>query len=244
MRKALWFAGLVALGVCLLPTLRADEIKTGFIDNAYKEKDGSESKYVVFVPLDYKGDNPYPTILFLHGAGETKGGTKPPVEVGIGPAIKKREKTFPFITIIPQSQKRSWQADGEDAQRALAILDDVQKEYKVDPKRIYLTGLSMGGFGTWSLAAKYPDRWAAIVPICGGGDPKNAAKIKDIPCWCFHGDADTAVKVDASRKMIDALKEAGAKPKYDEYPGVGHNSWDKAYGTDELYDWLLMQKLK
>ena len=102
----------------------------------------------------------------------------------------------------------------------------------------------MGGFGTWSLAARYPEKWAAIVPICGGGDPKEADKIKDIPCWCFHGDADTAVKVESSRKMIAALKEAGGKPKYDEYAGVGHNSWDKAYGTKELYEWLLMQKLK
>jgi predicted peptidase len=241
--KVLRWAVVAALATCWLPLLRADEPKTGFLDKVYKDKDSQEAKYVVFVPQDYKDDNPYPLILFLHGSGETKGGTKQPVEVGIGPAIKQREK-FPFLTVIPQSQKRSWQADGEDAQRALAILEDVQKEYKVDPKRIYLTGLSMGGYGTWSLAAKYPDRWAAIVPICGGGDPKNAEKIKDLPCWCFHGDADTAVKVDLSRKMLGALWAAGGHPNYIEYPGVGHNSWDKAYGTDELYTWLLAQKLK
>ena len=99
----------------------------------------------------------------------------------------------------------------------------MQKEYKIDDKRIYLTGLSMGGFGTWSLAAKYPDRWAAIVPFCGGGDPAKAKEIKDIPCWCFHGDADQAVPVRASREMVEALKAAGGKPKYTEYPGVGHN---------------------
>jgi predicted peptidase len=154
------------------------------------------------------------------------------------------EKDFKFIAIFPQSQKRTWRADSDDGKRALAILDEVQKEYKVDPKRVYLTGLSMGGFGTWSLAAKYPERGGAMVPICGGGDPATAKVIKDIPCWCFHGDADPAVKVDQSRKMIAALKEAGASPKYDEYPGVGHNSWDKAYATKELYDWLLMQKKK
>jgi predicted peptidase len=102
----------------------------------------------------------------------------------------------------------------------------------------------MGGAGTWSLAVKYPDKWAAIVPICGRGDPKQAEKIKHIPCWCFHGDADKAVKVEYSREMIKALKEAGGSPKYTEYPGVGHNSWDRAYGTRELYDWLLAQKLK
>src|SRR5262249_25287152 len=213
----------------------------------YKDKDGKEAKYVLFVPHDYKGDKPYPLILFLHGAGEREGGNKAPVDVGIGPAIKKMgEKDHPFFVLFPRcaAAPNNWRADGPDAQRALAMLDEVQRAYKIDDKRLYLTGLSMGGFGTWSLAGKYPDRWAAIVPICGGGDPKQAEKIKHIPCWCFHGDADKSVSVDQSRKMIEALKAAGGKPKYDEYPGVGHNSWDKAYGTKELYDWLLEQKLK
>ena len=126
----------------------------------------------------------------------------------------------------------------------MAIVAEVEKEYKVDPKRVYLTGLSMGGFGTWSLAIKDPTRWAAIVPICGGGDAKQAAKIKDLPCWCFHGDADPAVAVGMSRTMIQALKDAGGQPKYTEYPGVGHNSWDKAYATPDLYKWLLSQQRK
>ena len=121
------------------------------------------------------------------------------------------------------------------------MLDEVMKEYKVDHKRQYLTGLSMGGMGTWSIAIAHPDRFAAIVPICGRGDTSAADKIKNLPCWCFHGDADTAVKVEGSREMIDAMK-AGGEPKYTEYAGVGHNSWDKAYGTDELYTWLLEQK--
>jgi predicted peptidase len=216
----------------------------GFLHRVYKDADGTESKYVVFVPYDYKGDKEYPVIVFLHGAGETLGGKKKPEEVGIGPAIKKRSKTFPFIVVIPQSHKRTWQAGSADAKRALAILDLVQKTYRTDPKRVYLTGLSMGGFGTWSLAAAHPERWAAIVPICGGGNPKQAEKIKDIPCWCFHGDADKAVQVERSRAMIKALKAAGGNPRYDEYAGVGHNSWDRAYGTDELYSWLLEQKRK
>jgi len=127
---------------------------------------------------------------------------------------------------------------------ALAILDEVQKEYKVDPKRVYLTGLSMGGFGTWSLAAAHPTKWAAIVPICGGGDPASAAKIKDIPCWCFHGDADPVVPVSFARLMVEALRKSGASPRYEEYHGVGHNSWDKAYASDELYQWLLQQRRK
>ncbi|HKB35517.1 MAG TPA: hypothetical protein VKD72_03625, partial [Gemmataceae bacterium] len=149
--KSLRLAYVMLASLGLTGLVHGDE-KTGFLDKVYKDKDGAEIKYVVFVPHDYKGDQPYPLILFLHGAGETKGGSKQPVEVGIGTAIKKREKTFPFITIIPQAQTRGWQAEGANAKMALAMLEDVQKEYKVDPKRVYLTGLSMGGFGTWSLA--------------------------------------------------------------------------------------------
>jgi predicted peptidase len=216
----------------------------GFLHRVYKDADGTESKYVVFVPYDYKGDKEYPVILFLHGAGETLGGKMQPEQVGIGPAIKKRAKTFPFIVVIPQSHKRTWQANSADGKRALAILDLVQKTYKTDPKRVYLTGLSMGGFGTWSVAAAQPERWAAIAPICGGGNPKLAAKLKDLPCWCFHGGADKVVPAQRSRDMIEALKAAGGNPRYDEYPKVGHNSWDRAYGTDELYKWLLEQKRK
>ena len=238
--RAFSFA-LLATSMLATPALFAAD--TGFLDRVFKEGD-KEAKYVLFVPPDYKADKEYPVVLFLHGSGETGTDGKAQAKTGLAPAMKKDEKKFPFIAIFPQSQKRSWQADGEDAKRALAILAEVQKEYKVDAKRIYLTGLSMGGYGTWSLAAKYPEKWAAIVPICGGGNPKDADKIKDIPCWCFHGDADGAVKVDRSRDMIEALKKAGAEPKYTEYPGVGHNSWDKAYGTPELYEWLLMQKRK
>src|SRR5439155_26531099 len=137
---------LLTLGIgCLLalgapPAHAQDKAMTGCLDRAHKDPDGKEAKYVLFVPSDYTGDKPSPLILFLHGAGETQGGSKQPVEVGIGPAIKKQEKTFPFITIFPQSQKRTWQAGTPDADRALAILDEVRKEYKVDDKRVYLTG--------------------------------------------------------------------------------------------------------
>jgi predicted peptidase len=227
-----------------LPAARADDPATGFLDRTIKNPDGKESKYVVFVPAAYQGDKPYPVILFLHGSGESGNDGKKQTTVGLGKAIQTQEKDFPFLVVFPQSEKRNWQADTEDGKRAIAILDEVTRMYKTDPKRIYLSGLSMGGFGTWSLAAKYPERWAAIVPICGGGEPKTAETIKDLPCWCFHGDADRVVPPDRSRVMIEALKAAGGKPRYDEYPGVGHNSWDMAYANKELYEWLLKQERK
>jgi predicted peptidase len=237
--------GLCALLVGLAPA--QDTTKTGFVDKTFKNDNGTTSPYVLFVPHDYDGKKEYPVILFLHGAGETKSeksGGKMPVEVGIGPAIKKREKTFPFFVLIPRAEGFGWGGNTANAKRALAMLDEVMKEYKIDPKRQYLTGLSMGGMGTWSIATAMPDRFAAIVPICGRGDPKQAEKLKDLPTWAFHGDADTAVNVSGSRDMIEAIKKAGGMPKYTEYPKVGHNSWDNAYGTDDLYTWLLEQKKK
>ena len=246
--RVLLLAAFLFAAAASQPTRADEKAKTGFVDKTFKNADGTTSPYVVFVPPSYDGTKEYPTILFLHGAGETKQADKKdgklPAEVGIGPAIKKREKDFPFIVVIPRAEGFGWGADTKNAKRALAMLDEVQKEYKTDPKRQYLTGLSMGGMGTWSIAMAHPDRFAAAVPICGRGDVKTAEKIKDLPVWAFHGDADTSVKVEGSRDMIDAIKKAGGSPKYTEYPKVGHNSWDMAYGTDDLYKWLLEQKKK
>jgi predicted peptidase len=241
------FPGLVALLALTTVSLRAgDKGETGFVRKVFKGKDG-ESKYVVFVPHGYTGEKEYPLILFLHGSGERGDDGEAPVKQGIGNAItfKGGEKKFPFFVVFPQCRaKGNWGADRPDADRALAILDEVQKSYKIDNKRIYLTGLSLGGHGTWSLAAAHPDRWAAIVPICGWGDTATADKIKDIPCWGFIGDKDNAKLVDSTRAMIAALKKAGANPRYSEFPNVGHNSWDPAYVTPELYPWLLSHKRK
>ncbi len=237
------------------------EKETGFLNRVRKGTDGQQAKYVVFVPHHYRGDRPYPLILFLHGGGEWGTDGQKQVTVGLGPAVRKREKTFPFLVVFPQSQKKTWPIDGNnpdqvrdilatwsdhqpEGKRALAILAEVEKAYRVDPERVYLTGLSMGGFGTWSLAAAHPDRWAAIVPICGGGDPQLAAKIQHLPCWCFHGDADSVIAVARSRAMMKALWAAGGHPNYTEYPGGDHNSWDKAYDTADLYEWLLKQHVK
>lgn len=240
--QAALFLSILALSFGVFPA-DAGAGKTGFLNRIHKGKDG-EVKYIVFVPKDYKGDKEYPVILFLHGAGESGTDGKKQAAVGLGKAIRDKKEEFPFIAIFPQSQKGGWGANTVEGKRAMAILEEVEQEFKTDKKRVYLTGLSMGGFGTWSFAAAHPTRWAAIAPICGGGDPKTAEKIKDIPCWCFHGDADKAVVVQRSRDMIDALKKAGANPKYDEYPGVGHNSWDRAYGNAELYTWFLKHSTK
>lgn len=224
-------------------TLNAGDEKTGFVHKVHKGKDG-DAKYIVFVPPTYKAEKEYPVILFLHGSGSTGDDGEKQAKGGIAKAIRDKKENFPFIVVMPQAHKKGWAAGGSEGKRAIAILEEVQQHYKTDKKRVYLTGLSMGGFGTWSLAAAHPERWAAIAPICGGGNPATAVKFKDVPCWCFHGDADPTVSVEKSREMIKALKDAGGSPRYDEYPGVNHNSWDRAYANAELYSWFLKHSTK
>lgn len=242
---------LLVLVMSVSPAAAAD--KGTFVDKTFKNEDGTESPYVVFVPAKYDPAKPSPVLLFLHGAGETKGGQKMPIEQGVAPHIKRREaknEPFPFVTIIPQAEAAKtdipgrWHPDNPDGKRALAMLDAVMKEYNGDPSRVYLTGLSMGGYGTWAIAAAHPDKFAAIAPICGGGEAAWAEKLKGVPTWCFHGVEDQAVKVEKSREMIEAIKAAGGKPRYSEMPYVGHNSWDAAYSHDELYAWLLSHRKK
>src|SRR5262249_4416082 len=221
-----------------------DRPRTGFIDKVYRTVAGHEAKYVVFVPHHYDGKHALPVILFLHGSGAVGNDGRKQTVGALARAIRNNEKRFAFIAGFPQAQEGSWEAGSVDGKLALAVLDEVGSTYKVDKKRTYLTGLSMGGEGAWSLAAAFPDRWAAIVPLCGGGDPQIAAKIKDIPCWCFHGDADKVVPAAASRKMIRALWKAGGRPLYHEFPDVGHDCWDRVYAMPDLYEWLLLQQSK
>lgn len=226
------------LGYFVVPWTR-----TGFIQRIYEDAEEIEWKHTLFVPADYKDDRPYPLLVYLHGYG-ARGidGAKPTTD-GPGPFIQEREKTFDMLVLFPQSETGSWQADTADAQRAMAILEEVIRDYAVDRQRIYLSGTSAGGFGTWSLAARYPRKWAAIVPICGGGDPPSAETIKHIPCWCFHGAGDNVIDVGQSRRMIEALQTAGASPRYTEYPDLGHGCWGRVYATPELWDWLRRQRL-
>jgi predicted peptidase len=227
---------------------RAEE--TGFLQKTLKCRDGQTVKYCVFVPHDYSPDRPPPVVLFLHGAGHAGTDGQRQTMAGLGKALRAREKTFPAIVVFPQAQKRerdiisTWSADRPEGARALEILDAVQRDYRTDSNRVYVTGVSMGGYGTWALAARFPERWAAVVPLCGGGDPETVAAFKQVPCWCFHGADDPAVRVGNSRLMIDALKKAGGDPKYTEFPGVQHNCWDLAYSSDDLWNWLWEQRRK
>lgn len=197
--------------------------------------------YLLYLPKDYGkvADKKYPLILFLHGAGE-RGDDLNKVKVHGIPKIVEQKDDFPFIAVSPQCPQESWWPMEVDALKAL--LDKIVKEYAVDPDMVYLTGLSMGGYGSWSLAIAYPDKFAAVVPICGGGDEKKVSAIKNIPVWVFHGAKDSVVKLAESEKMVNALKEAGGNVQFTVYPEADHDSWTATYDNPELYEWLLKQK--
>jgi predicted peptidase len=232
----------------------AKKAETGFLDRTVTVA-GTEYKYQVFVPDNWTKKKKWPVILFLHGAGERADDGLIQTEVGIGTAIRRNRSRFPAIVVMPQCRKDVWWADSM-ADVAMAALTEAQKEFHGDATRIYLTGLSMGGYGTWYLAGKYPGKFAAIVPICGGilvpdkaraqspddNSPYTEAAKKignKTPVWIFHGGDDPVVPVTESRRMAEAMKALGGELHYTEYPGVGHNSWEKAYAEGELLPWML-----
>lgn len=193
--------------------------------------------YLLYLPKDYDEQESWPLVMFLHGAGE-RGDNLELVKVHGPPKLISEGREFPFIVVSPQCPKNSRWYPFE----LTALLDELTAKLKVDEDRIYVTGLSMGGFGTWSLAAHTPDRFAAIVPICGGGERFIARYIKDIPVWVFHGAKDRAVPLERSEQMVEAVKAAGGNVKFTVYPEAGHDSWSETYANPELYEWLLEQK--
>lgn len=193
--------------------------------------------YLLFLPEGYEQQESWPLMLFLHGAGE-RGDDLELVKKHGPPKIVETKKDFPFIVVSPQCKPKVWW----EPLKLIALLDEIVAKYKVDKDRIYVTGLSMGGFGTWSLAAHAPDRFAAIVPICGGGEPYWALRFPHLPVWAFHGGKDILVPPRRSEEMVEALKKLGGKPKLTIYPDAGHDSWTETYDNPELYKWLLEQK--
>lgn len=175
----------------------------------------------------------------MHGAGER--GTDLDLVTRHGPPkLIKQGQKFLFIMVAPQCPKDRWW----DVEELDAWLDALLKQLPVDEKRIYLTGLSMGGFGTWAWAINRPDRFAALAPICGGGNPLEAYKLKDIPIWVFHGAKDPVVPIKRSEEMVEAVKQAGGNVKFTVYPEAGHDAWTETYNNPQFYEWLLQQVKK
>lgn len=220
----------------------------------HAESDGKPSDktmhFLLFVPQDYKADGKkWPVMLFLHGYGECGNGTTELDLVKVhGPAgFVDSRPDFPFVVVSPQCPKPKHDlkkiAKAWNPEELIQLLDHLAKNLNIDSTRVYVTGLSMGGFGTWRLVAAHPERFAAAMPICGGGEPEQmAGSLRRVPIWAFHGARDTVVPLFRSQEMVDAVRRAGGDVKLTVYPEADHNSWDQTYDNPAVYDWLLSHR--
>lgn len=229
-----------------------------------KAADGSgdsskQFKYRLMKPAKIEPGKKYPIVLFLHGAGER--GSDNEIQLKYLPqsmATAERREKYPCFVLAPQCEagalwvKVAWSDEEstpmaematDQMQAVIGMLKETLANEPIDDSRVYLTGLSMGGYGSWYLGQRHPELFAAVAPVCGGGDETAGAQLKDMPVWAFHGDNDTAVPVDRSRRMIKAVEAAGGSPKYTEYPGMGHHSWIPAYDEKSgLLKWMFSQR--
>ena len=220
-----------AIVILLLPFLAAAQ--------QTPQKFVRETNYQLYLPDGYHSDSltRWPLLLFLHGSGES-GEDITKVKVHGPPKLADSGKKFPFIIVSPQSPVPG----GWDTETLYQLLRHIKKSYRVDENKVYCTGLSMGGFGTWALAMKYPDEFAAIAPVCGGGDTSNAWKLRNMAVWCFHGAKDDVVPPAGSINMVKATGRFNTNVRFTLYPEANHNSWDLTYSNDSLYTWLLAQR--
>ena len=199
--------------------------------------EGCPLRFLLHQPTE--GEPPLPLILFLHGAGERGDDLSAVLKHGV-PKLAAQDDAFPFIAVSPQCPAESWWT--KHLAELSALLDAVKERHPVDLDRVYLTGLSMGGYGTWALAAQSPETFAAAAPICGGGDPETAPKLVNLPIWAFHGAKDEVVPLERTEAMVDAVKQAGGNIQLTVYPEAGHDSWTETYDNPELYAWFLRHK--
>lgn len=200
---------------------------------------GERLRYLLFLPEESgPAVSKRPLILFLHGAGE-RGRDLQMLKRHGPPKLAETRRGFPFIVVSPQCPPGQWWVENQMQNALIRLLDEVLAQHDADPDRVYLTGISMGGFGAWSLAARHPERFAALAPICGGGQRLDARQLARLPIWAFHGAKDDIVPLQYSQEIVEAVREAGGDVRLTVYPDVGHDSWTVTYENPELYEWLL-----
>ena len=199
--------------------------------------------HLIYLPEDYADTRQaWPLVLFFHGVGERGEDLGMLKAHGLPKLIATEGKRFPFVTAAPQCPPDGWWSTDREAESLGELLDAIVSSHRIDEDRIYVTGLSMGGFGTWRLACDAPGRFAAIAPICGGGDPRKAGLIRHLPVWAFHGAKDSIVPIGESQAMVDALRACGGNVRFTIYPEAEHDCWTETYDNPELYDWLLKHR--
>ncbi len=230
-----------------------------FEPRMYRNKKKQALPYRLLKPRRHNPEQAYPLVLFLHGRGERGADNRLQLEfVGEVFVRDAHRKNFPCFIAAPQCPAGSLWVEANyrgdtftqparisrPLRLALEIVGALRKEFKIDPRRIYVTGLSMGGFGTWDLITRHPKKFAAAVPICAGADLRRARAIRELPLWTFHGDKDPVIKPVLTRNMVAALRRAGSLVRYTEYKGVPHDSWKPAYNEPGLFPWLFAQQRK
>jgi predicted peptidase len=250
MRAILFFALMI-----LSSKTMAAELAAEVLNGPY----GVARPYRLAVPAKIEAGKTYPLVLFLHGAGERGNDNQQQLKHGVRSILENAEKLGePCFLIAPQCEAEQWWSplDGPKThltaasqpnprlESVLALVAEFSKTHPVDPARFYVTGISMGGFGTWDILGRIPEKIAAALPVCGGGDVKLVSRYKDVPIWTFHGDADPTVPVLATLEMLVALKQAGGAPKFTIYPDVKHDSWTITYANPEVIRWLFDQRKK
>jgi predicted peptidase len=261
-RRILWAVVLFCLSLTQPCVFAQSGEETGFL-NRIVSVEGHEFRYQVYIPSSYSSSQLWPVIMFLHGSGEGGNDGLAQTQVGLGAAIRLNPLRYPVIAVFPQAPMDSLWV-GVSARAAMAALERTMHEFRTDSNRVYLTGLSIGGNGTWYLAFRYPTKFAAVVPVCGWvvpfDDPEIlnservvpgdtvapfqtlARRFGSLPVWIFHGEEDHSVPVGQSRQAAAALREAGVPVIYTELPGTGHNAWDAAYGSTKFAEWLFAQR--
>jgi predicted peptidase len=191
-------------------------------------------RYLCFLPAGYDSSRRWPLLLFLHGSGE-RGADVSLVARHGPPKIVAERPDLPFIVVSPQADaERSW-----STWALHAVLEDVAERYEVDADRVYLTGMSMGGFGAWDLAMEFPDRFAALAPVCAHGNPSGVCALRHVPVWAFHGARDDVVSLAGAQQLVDRLRACGGDVRFTVYPETGHDAWTETYANPALYEWLL-----
>ena len=239
LRTAVGLSVLLLLASCSSSSKILED--SGHLSRSFKQtyQQEFEGDFLIAFPEGYAGTaDKWPLLLFLHGAGE-RGADLEQVKLHGPPKLVEEGRPFPFVVVSPQVAEGSWW----DSNYLSALLDHVLQTYRIDEKRIYLTGLSMGGYGTWDLATREPHRFAAIAPICGGGKRWLGCQLKDTPVWAFHGSQDGVVPLVASREMVEAINACGGHAKLTIYPDAGHDAWSRTYADPAFYEWLLQHAL-
>ena len=246
----------LALGAALLLPNRAFTTQgTVFLSKIYQNSSGGRIPYRLFIPQSYDKRKKYPLLLWLHGGAGRGSDNLKQISGGnmIGShvwTLPENQSKHPCFVVAPQCPENEMWATIETAKSTgqlrlvLELLQDLEGTFSLDTRRFYVTGQSLGGFGTWSLISERPDMFAAAIPVCGGGDERAAPKLTKVSTWAFHGEKDEAVSVERSRKMVAAIRQAGGMPKYTEYKSAGHVIWDRVFTEPELLTWVFAQNRK